>query len=88
MYQCRSKLILDQRVLDKKKLLIIKSLKIKYNMILKEQKRDKFPFCSVYLTILQIFSPEVTQIRDQVWINVDLYGPQYTSWGILIKPKK
>jgi len=26
-------------------------------------------FSSVFLTILQIFSPKVTLIRDQVWIN-------------------
>jgi len=32
-------------------------------------------FSSVFLTILQIFSLEVTLIRDQVLINVGAYGP-------------
>jgi len=32
-------------------------------------------FLEVILTILQIFSPEVMLIRDQVLINVDAYGP-------------
>jgi len=31
---------------------------------------------SVFLTILQIFNPEVTLIRDQVWINVGAYEPK------------
>jgi len=31
-------------------------------------------FSSVFLTILQIFSVEVTLIRDQGWINVGAYG--------------
>jgi len=30
----------------------------------------QFPF-----TILQIFSSEVTLIRDQIWINVGAYDP-------------
>jgi len=32
-------------------------------------------FSSVFLTILQIFSPEVTLISDQVLINVGAYNP-------------
>jgi len=30
-------------------------------------------FSSIFLTILQIFSLEVTLIRDQGWINVGAY---------------
>jgi len=37
------------------------------DMILKEPKREK----SVSLIILQIFSPEVILIRDQILINVE-----------------
>jgi len=33
-------------------------------------------FNSVLLTILQIFSPEVTLIHDQVLINVGTYDPK------------
>jgi len=33
-------------------------------------------FSSVFLTILQIFNPEVTLIRDQVLISVGTYGPK------------
>jgi len=36
--------------------------------------KDLF-FSSVFLIILQIFSPEVTLIRDQVLINVDACDP-------------
>jgi len=32
-------------------------------------------FSSVFLTILQIFSPGVTLIHDQVLINIGAYGP-------------
>jgi len=34
-------------------------------------------FSSVFLTILKIFSLEVTLIRDQGWINVGAYGPLF-----------
>jgi len=34
-------------------------------------------FGSIFLTILQIFSHEVTLIRDQVLINVVAYDPKY-----------
>jgi len=33
-------------------------------------------FSSVFLAILQIFSPEVTLIRDQGCINVSAYDPK------------
>jgi len=44
----------------------------------------------VFLAILQIFSPEISLIRDQVWINVDAYGPRVlfltaklsTNWSL------
>jgi len=32
-------------------------------------------FRSVFLSILQTFSPEVTLIRDQILINVGAYDP-------------
>jgi len=44
-------------------------------MILKELKGDRSRIISVFLTILQIFNPEVTMIRDEVLINVDAYSP-------------
>jgi len=36
-------------------------------------------FKSVFLTILQIFNPEVTLISDQVLINVGAYNPYKIS---------
>jgi len=33
-------------------------------------------FSSVFLTVLQIFSPEVMLIRDQDWINGGACGPK------------
>jgi len=33
-------------------------------------------FSSVFHTILLIISPEVTLIRDQVWINVGAFNPK------------
>jgi len=40
-------------------------------------------FSSVFLTILQIFSLEVTLIHDQGWINVGAYGPLTLSTIVL-----
>jgi len=37
------------------------------------QDQQVFDFSSVFITVLQIFSPEVTLIHDQVWINVGAY---------------
>jgi len=44
-------------------------------MILKDLKGDSLDllFSSVFLSILQMFIPEVTLIRDQIWINIDAY---------------
>jgi len=41
----------------------------------------KLLFSSVFFIILQIFSPEVTLIHDQVLINVGAYDPKFTSAG-------
>jgi len=34
------------------------------------------------LTILQTFSPEITLIHDQVWINVGAYTTQSRSYSL------
>jgi len=47
---------------------------VKWN-ILNELNEIDLLFSSVFLTILQIFCPEVTLIRDQLLINVDAYDP-------------
>jgi len=55
---------------------------MKYGMILKEQNEIDILFSLVFLTILLIFSPEVTLIRDQVLINVNVYGsPKKLRWN-------
>jgi len=55
--------------------LLIKSVYMKYDMIIKELSSEvDLLFC--LLTILQIFSPEVTLIRDHVLINVGTYEPK------------
>jgi len=46
---------------------------MKYDMILKELNKIDLLFSSVYFTILQIFIPEVSLIRDQVLITVGAY---------------
>jgi len=43
---------------------------MKYDTILKELHEIDILFSSVFFTILQIFSPKVTLIRDQDRINV------------------
>jgi len=43
-----------------------------YDMMLKE---IDLLFSSIFLTILQMLSPEITLICDQVLINVGTYGP-------------
>jgi len=45
-------------------------------MILKEIQRLYLLFSSIFLTILQIFSTEVTLICDQILINISAYGPE------------
>jgi len=50
--------------------LLIKSVEMKYDIYDIEEAKMRLIFNSVFLTILQIFSPEVMLIRDQVLINV------------------
>jgi len=50
---------------------------MKYGVILKEIKWDGCIFSLVFLTILQIFSLEVTLIRDQGWISVGVYDHRF-----------
>jgi len=54
---------------------------MKYDMFLKELKWDRLLFSSVFLTILQVFRPEVTLIRDQVLINVGAY----VFWRVIMQ---
>jgi len=51
---------------------------MKYDVIMKELNEIDLRFSSVFLTIFQIFSPEVTLICDQVLINVGTYDPLRT----------
>jgi len=41
-------------------------------------------FSSIFLTILQIFCPKVTLIRDQVLINVGAYDLQSQTYAFSI----
>jgi len=45
-------------------------------MILKAKNGIDLLFSLFFLTILQIFGPEVTVIQDQVLINVGAYEPK------------